>query len=395
MKGFNILLLGFIIWHSSSLGQSVTITPPFIVQGLTFEQLSSYGFVQNSNYEVDNISSSNPASLVNFDTLTVGIGFQNVTNLNPGIPYQGQVKRALRFLPQSLGGVYPYGQFHFGAGMSQRYNRLLDFGTYAVTTLDNPAGTGETFNPTEQTLVTSFSGICSYSFPEVFYVSDVISVGAQINLDWMNYREQIFKTEAKGNTLAASFSLGVHYKYQARLNPGLFEIGLFFEKGSDLKSDIKFSNGTTLSLVDSSRQNAYNIDTPHWALNVKLPDKFNFGFIYSPQRELHLSINSRMVYWNKVDKNWKNSSQFCCSAIFEYSRHMSFSFGLFSSNPQYVQESPNEGLQNENYKTIYLTLGLHYQGRYFTTDVALADSHNYAGNFRKHTILKGAFSFLL
>jgi len=46
-------------------------------------------------------------------------------------------------------------------------------------------------------------------------------------------------------------------------------------------------------------------------------------------------------------------------------------------------------------KTIYATVGLHIKGKYFITDLSLADSHNYSGAWRKHTIARIALSILI
>ncbi|MDP3147505.1 MAG: hypothetical protein Q8N83_00110 [Ignavibacteria bacterium] len=381
----------------NTFGQRTEFEAPNYQHGLVLENLSSLGFVQNSNYAIENISSSNPASLINFDSASVGISYQSVSMQNPGWLGDIMHKRAYPLLPQSIGAVYPLDNLRIGIGISQRYNSLLDFGEIPVTTIENPYGTGETFTATDETLVIGFSNLYSYSFPSLFYKNDLLSLGLQFNLDRMDYLAKIWDAEGKAGGFKTSFSVGFLYKFEKRLHPGLFEIGFFFEKGSSFKEELKENNTRNLVLADldtnnAHRQNNYYPVTKLFDIIVKTPDKLNYGFIYSPESLLHFSLNSRTVFWNKVRSGWKNCSEFSCSVIFDYSKTARFSFGLFSSNPQIEDNRFNSQEINENMKAIYTTVGVHIERNNFEYDFVLADSHNYSGAWRKHTILKGAIS---
>ncbi|MDP3685061.1 MAG: hypothetical protein Q8S01_14130, partial [Ignavibacteria bacterium] len=50
-----------LVISSNIFGQRSEIDAPNYQHGLVLENLSSLGFVQNSNYAIENISSSNPA----------------------------------------------------------------------------------------------------------------------------------------------------------------------------------------------------------------------------------------------------------------------------------------------------------------------------------------------
>lgn len=376
------------------LGQRGVIDALNFQHGLVLENLSSFGFVQNSNYAIENISSSNPASLINFDSALVGISYQYVSTQNPGWDGGIMHKRAYPLLPQSLGAVYPLDNLRIGIGISQRYNSLLDFGEIPITTVENPYGTGQSYSPKFETLVIGFSNLYSYSFPSLFHKNDLLSVGLQLNLDRMEYLAKIWHTEGKAGGFKTSFSVGVHYKFEKKLHPGPFEIGFFFEKGSSFKEELKENNSSNLVLADldtneARRPNNYYPVTK-FDIMVNTPDKLNYGFIYSPESMLHFSLNSRTVYWKKVRETWNNCSEFSCSVIFDYSKTARFSFGLLSSNPQIIDNGFYSQETNENMKAIYVTLGLHIEKSRFIFDLSLADSHNYSGAWRKHTILKGA-----
>ncbi|MFA6977715.1 MAG: hypothetical protein WC209_00210 [Ignavibacteriaceae bacterium] len=380
-------------------GQRSEVQAPNFQHGLVLENLSSLGFVQNSNYAIENISSSNPASLANFDSALVGISYQYVSTQNPG--WQGDImhKRAYPFLPQSVGAIYPLDNLRIGIGISQRYNSLLNSGEMRVTTIAQPDGTGETFTATDKTLVIAFSNLYSYSFPSLFHKNDLLSFGLQFNLDRMDYLAKIWYAEGKAGGIKTSFSIGLHYKFEKRLHPGLFEIGFFFEKGSSFKEEIKTNNVSNLVLVDVEIDTSQHLNPailPRiFDLITKTPDKLNYGFIYSPESMLHFSLNSRTVYWNKIHSEWQNCSEFSCSVIFDYSKTARFSFGLLSSNPQITNNRFYSQDANENMKAIYVTFGLHIERHRYIYDLSLADSHNYSGAWRKHTILKGAIAVKL
>ena len=389
---FFCLVIFFNVW-----GQQVAIDAIYFPHGLVLENLSSFGFVQNSNYAIENISSSNPASLINFDSLLVGVSYQYVSEQNPGWIVDIINKRAYPFLPQSIGAVYPLDNLRIGIGISQRYNSLLDFGEIPFTTVENPYGTGQSYSPKFETLIIGFSNLCSYSLPSLFYKNDVLSLGFQFNIDRMDYYSKLARTEGTSGGFSSSYGFGIHYKFEKRLHPGLFEIGFFYEKGSSFKEELQTNNNINVVRVseDSLRPNNYYVVQSSMDVIAKTPDKLNYGFIYSPERMLHFSLNSRTVYWKKIRSEWQNCSEFSCSAIFDYSKTARFSFGLLSSNPQIIDNGFYSPEINENMKAIYVTLGLHIEKHRFIYDLSLADSHNYSGAWRKHTILKGAIAVKL
>lgn len=393
-----IILISFFCFVISlnTLAQRSEFEAPNFQHGLVLENLSSFGFVQNSNYAIENISSSNPASLINFDSALVGISYQYVSMQNPGWFGDIMHKRAYPLLPQSVGAVYPLNNLRIGIGISQRYNSLLDYGEMNVTTFAQPDGTGETFTAKDETFVIAFSNLYSYSFPSLFHKNDLLSLGLQFNLDRMDYLAKIWHTEGKAGGFKTSYTVGLHYKFEKRLHPGLFEIGFFFEKGSSFKKELKENNTGNLILADPDTSNAHRPNNYYpvtkFDIIVKTPDKLNYGFIYSPESLLHFSLNSRTVYWSKVRTGWKNCPEFSCSVIFDYSKTARFSFGLISSNPQVDESIFNSKEINENMKAIYTTVGVHVERNNFIYDFVLADSHNYSGAWRKHTILKGAIA---
>ena len=397
MSKIIVLSILSLVLSFNIFGQRSSFEATNFQHGLVLEHLSSLGFVQNSNYAIENISSSNPASLINFDSALVGISYQYVSTQNPGWMGDIMQKRAYPFLPQSFGAVYPLENFRIGIGISQRFNSLLDYGNIPVTTVENPYGTGETFSPKMETLVLGFSNLYSYSLTSLFHNNDHLSIGVQLNLNRMDYYSKIVRAEGKAGEFATSFGVGFHYKFEKRLHPGLFEIGLFWEKGSSFQNELKMNNAFNLipSVTDTNevhRPNNYYPVSSSFDVIVKTPDKLNYGFIYSPESRLHFSLNSRTVYWNKVRSDWKNYSEFSCSIIFDNSKTARFSFGLLSSNPQVFESGHSAKEINENMKAIYTTIGLHLERNNFIYDFALADSHNYSGLWRKHTIFKGAVS---
>jgi len=336
-----IILVSFfcLVLSFNVLGQHGVIDAVNFQHGLVLENLSSFGFVQNSNYAIENISSSNPASLINFDSMMVGISFQYVSNQEPGWLGGINHNRAYPFLPQSIGAVYPINNLRIGFGVSQRFNSLLDFGEMNVTTIQQPDGTGETFTAKDETLVVGFSNLYSYSFTSLINKDDALSLGIQFNLDRMDYYSKIWHTEGKADGFATSFGYGMHYKFQNRFNPGLFEIGFFFEKGSSFKEELKMNSNSNLVLTDLDSNDAHRPNNSYvvpssFDVIVKTPDKLNYGFIFSPQNELHFSLNSRTVYWNKMREAWKNCSEFSCSIIFDYSKTCGFPSGSILQIPR-------------------------------------------------------------
>jgi len=213
------LLFFFVLFLSNLNAQErapVESLVVFLPQGFILESLTSYGMLSTTISNAYNIANSNPASLAQFQKVSVGISKQFDTSIdNAWIVGIGH-KRISTIRPQSFGVVIPFHNFRVGIGISESYSTSLQFGDLLVATEENPDGTGEILEVTYETRVDKKSAIVSYSKATVFLKNDQISVGGQYNFNSMNHDfslssastiDPVFDVE----TNSQSWSAGIKY----------------------------------------------------------------------------------------------------------------------------------------------------------------------------------------
>ena len=156
-----------------------------------------------------------------------------------------------------------------GVGVFALSIKALSFGDIGVTTVQNPDGTGQTYNPLYLTAGLSYAK----------KLSDRIAVGLTANF----INEKIDQVAASG----VAFNIGVMYENLANLD-GLNFAVVMKNLGPDMKYD---GNGlNTQATVNGFKRSTqfYKID----AAAFELPSTLEFGLSYSPQLS---EMNSLMV----------------------------------------------------------------------------------------------------
>ncbi len=368
--------------------------------GRVLEQLSSFGFVQSCNYSVENIASSNPASPGNFSTITAGISYQYVSNIEPGWFSDIDYNRAFSSLPQSFGAVIPVDKFLIGLGASQRYNSQIDFGDLEITTINAPDGTSETYAAEDNTLISSLAATVSYSLHSVFKDDDALGLGFQLNRDRLDYRSKRWHADLKTKGYSNSYSIGIHYKQKRTLNPGLLELGLFFEKGTSFKEKKTYETQGLLDPIDIDPGDASHFQfvgpaVTEWTIVAKTPDKINAGILFSSVNRLYVSLNAALLFRNQINTQWKNTIEYSGGLIYYLSEAWILSVGNYYAHPRSDLTDAYFKDMNRNMEVNYITGGIRFQSRHYAINASVADSHLFSGKWRRHTIARFGVSVTL
>ena len=109
------MLIVFLAVMSVHLDAQVSreINATFLTQGFVQESLSGLGFPGSNITTISNISSCNPASLYDFETLSLGLSNQFDSELYPAWVAGIGHKRVNNYFPQSVGIVFPINTFRF------------------------------------------------------------------------------------------------------------------------------------------------------------------------------------------------------------------------------------------------------------------------------------------
>ena len=386
------LLLFFVLFLSNLNAQErapIESIVVFLPQGFILESLTSYGMVNTTISNADNIANSNPASLAQFQKISLGISKQFDSSIdNAWIADIGH-KRISTIRPQSIGVVIPFRNFRFGFGMSESYSTSLQIGDIQKTTEQFPDGTGSVFKPTHKTRVNKKSAIGAYSKQAVLRKKDQISIGGQYNFNSMNHDAALSSSSNDGPTFdlktnSSSWSAGVKYSmYEVGVEQ--IHFGVFFEKS------VKFSEAATINDSLSADPRGIPVVFAPQEFVGKLPAKLNFGLQINPSNKVLFFANVSKIFWGSIDESYQDQLDLAVSFVYYPGKTISTSVGVYKTDRKYTGDITTFFNVNK-FDALFFTGGLTLQSRHFIFDIALADSRLFSSGPRKQTIIKVGLS---
>ncbi|MFQ6614744.1 MAG: hypothetical protein ACE5D1_07870, partial [Fidelibacterota bacterium] len=370
-------LWGAIFFTCSIMAQTTPINSEmhtlFLPQGFVLESLGGYGYTNVARVSIFNISSGNPASLIDFRKPALGVAYQSDSGIKDAWLAGTGHKRIKNDWPQSYGLTLPVGNFRIGYGFRQRYNTELDFGKMEITTVTDTDGTGKFFTPIQKTSVISHSLLASYSIP-VKNVS--FSLGVRLSGNKLDYYQKILTTKVKHNDNKESWSAGLRID-----KPNEYNWGLFFENG------LRFKKLTTVDIMADSGSGSIGYVSHQFYVTGDLPDRLHAGGIYWARPTIQLTGNVTYIYWNRINEGFENQLEYSGSVVHRLTDFMAYSVGFYYTNRRYRWEHALAGSE-DNLMAAYLTGGLVLRVNVWELELAVADSHLFSGDWRKQTIGK-------
>ena len=265
-------------------------------QGIETSSYNAIGFSNMLSSEICGIGNGNPATLSNFNNFSVGLHYDYTSKIDPFLFDELSFHRTKDWYPNSLGIVYPIGKFSLGLAYHKKYSGELDWGDIEITTIENPEGDpNNTYTIEDETFISSYSGIISYSNTDIFYSEDKLSVGLQISLDHFYDYTKIAHTEMEYDANDMSWKMGVNYKFSQ-----LLALGILYEKGVDIIDNIDYPD--EYGLGDS--YDPYVVYRPEKFI-VELPDRIAYGVQLYPIEKLSFASTISQVFWNDLYNDLK------------------------------------------------------------------------------------------
>ncbi|KAA3611244.1 MAG: hypothetical protein D8M58_14835 [Calditrichaeota bacterium] len=379
------VLLFFSATYSQTYEINRKIAATILPQGIRWQSLSSNGFSYNFPTTLSQISGSNPAALVFFDTLAVGLSYQYNSNINEAYLADFGYINSYIGLPQSLAFVYPWNEsLTIGFSASQKYNSILDFGEMDITTIENPQGTGETFSSKRQTNIYAFSAIAAYDISR--FLSGV-SFAIRVNYDYFRMKDKIWHLETNASGSSPSFATGVNYRIET--GHGQIELAGYYETGIDISGDLEYKGVNLIQTLDPDPNNG-SFQTPiinpsTWKAVAELPNRFHFGVNFRSATDIFL-MELSYADWESAGL-FKNSLDFSTSYGHPFSDQLLIFYGIFIINHKFKSKY----LYSENkFNSKFLTVGANTLFNGFNIDIVIADSHLFSHKWHKQTIFKFA-----
>jgi hypothetical protein len=386
---FIIISFGSIFYLELNVKTQIKTETPvlWLTQGYIFESLNSRGFTSSISNNIANITCSNPASLLDYNKLKIGASLQFDSEIKPAWILNISHKRDDDIFIQSLGVVYPVDNYRIGAGLSQRFNSIMDLGEVEVTTIDNPEGTGERFSAIEKTNIIAYSGLFGTSFQNLLLNNDQIDLGLQLNYNTFSLEEKIYHARAYANSSSISYTVGLRYDF-----PQDIKIGIFFEKGAYFKDKIKLETDNLILPLDFDTTYSTNTTAQKINSNIyyseKIPDKFHFGMLVNVLYNFDLSFDLTKIYWRQLSETCRNNMDIASGIHFSPLSGITVSFGFLSTKRIYEGELILYYNVNDQMRATYFMGGVNFHFYKFEIDIAHAKTHHFSGKWRRQNITK-------
>jgi hypothetical protein len=380
------VLIFCVILSGKIVSQTIEYNVLLIPQGYTLNLLNGYGSSALFN-DVSNISSVNPATLEYFNKSAAGFSYEFESSINNSWIADIGSDRMNKLVPQSFGFIYPIENMRIGFSMFQKYNRSLFTAPIAVTTMNQPDGTGEYFSPEYKTIIYNYSIVGSYTINNITSNSN-LSLGFRFGLDNLNEYEKFSSSILNESINSSDFSFGTLYTIE-ELNNNYLSIGLFYQSELKFNKITKFDNNYTAVEPDTSGYIYANIN-PYFNLVADLPSVLRFDFDISTISNIKILGSISNVYWSQIGNNLRNQLELSGSIVFSGSKSFIPSIGFLYTDQNYKQDYFD---MTSNLSATFLIAGAVFKFGKVNVNLSLADSHLFSGDWRKETIFKTGVSY--
>ncbi|MGE5499573.1 MAG: hypothetical protein ACM3Q2_15945 [Syntrophothermus sp.] len=374
------LILFFFVLASSIFPQSY-YSHLFLPTGFTVESLSGYGYSKTMG-GAENIAAMNPAAIDRFSSPSAGFSYQFETKIDPAYLANMPVKRYRTNIPQSAGLILPYRNMRLGIGFTQRYDGDLILEKVAVTTVENPDGTGEFMRFEEKADVYRISGILSYGVNDLFMEGDRVTAGVSFDYDYINYftdrgmagHAPDFQMKSHGDKTSAAFGL--------MYSPSKSTVySLSYEES------VEFSKMKVDSYIDNRMY--YFIEQPIGDFAVsREPSRIHLGFDHRFGNQTTLTSTLSYVSWNGAIGNRRDRAEASFSLIFPVHQLLTVSGGVFYTDYDFTSDTEKAFDLGTKYNALYLTAGLIFSWNIIDVNISAGDSHLTGGAYRKHAVAR-------
>ena len=386
MKRIIALIFCFVL-TGSAMPQTIEHNVLLIPQGYTLNLLNGYGNSAILN-DVSNISSVNPTALEYFDKIAAGLSYEFESNINNSWIANIGSERMNNLVPQSFGFIYPIENMRIGFSMFQKYNRSILIGPIAVTTINQPDGTGEYFSPEYRTIIYNYSILGSYTIDD-FTANSRLSLGFRFGLNNLSEYESILQTSFNESINSYDFSIGALYTSK-ETNDYYSSFGLFYQSELKFNKTTKFTNSNYTPEPDSINGGIYVNINPYFKLIANLPSVLRFDFDISTINNIKMLGSISNVYWSQINNNLRNRLEFSGSIVFSGGKSFIPSIGFLYTDQNYKQDYFD---MTSNLKASFLIAGAVVKFGNVNVNLSLADSHLLSGDWRKETIFKTGVSY--
>lgn len=340
----------------------------------------SIGFSNMVETTISDLPGANPASVADYKNPSIGISFNYATE----IPQFADIilKRSKQWLPNTFTLIYPIKNIRIGAAYYNKYNEFLDLGEFERTTIQQPEGTGEIYNITDETIVYSIAGIFSYTLQGLLSENDELASGMQVCWDFVTGEYKLRgKVYLEGNDF--SWKIGTRYKMNEQI-----ALGILYEKGADINYKVKYDPPL---LIENDSGSVIEIEQTDYIYKIRIPDKLAIGLSAKPMENIILSASASAVFWNSIDNDFQDGFDLSINVQYRSSHYLDYVIGCYSTdrNVKPIGYSTSRFPVNAT----FLHAGIKLKLNSLCFNLVVNDSHLLSAEKRKQTIVRTGLDY--
>ncbi|MGD9487206.1 MAG: hypothetical protein AB7W47_04250 [Calditrichaceae bacterium] len=357
----------------------------FYPQGFTLPSYHSIGFSDGNSSIVSEMISANPATITKFNNVQFGMEYEYASEIDNAIYSDVGHSRNYQWVPVSFGSHFETKGFHFGLGFYQKYSSSLDFEPIPITSVNDPdGGDGLTVTPEMESSIFTFGGVTAYSFQNLIAQNDALSVGIQLNVDYLYSSEEVLSAEATRTGSDITWKLGLNYEVS-----DLFSLGYIYESGMDMSGTYEIENLYVSNDLETRYNQSSQISNDFTA---KLPSRSIIGLSIYPTNQMAIAGTITQVLWDDVNELVDNNYEFSLHTIYGIRNNMALTLGIYRNEMTMKEDYPVEFDREKDYT--FLNAGIKYRLRRLDFQFEIYDSHWESLSSMERTIYKFGIGYM-
>ncbi len=357
----------------------------FFPQGFTLPSYHSIGFSDGNSSIVSEMISANPATITKLNNVQFGMGYEYASEIDNAVYTDVGHSRNYQWMPVSFGSHFETKGIHFGLGFYRKYDSSLDFEPIPITSVNDPDGSeGLTETPEMESSIFTFGGVTAYSFQNLIAQNDALSVGIQLNVDYLYSSERVMTAEATITGYGMTWKAGLNYEVSE-----FFNVGYIYESGLDMSGTYEIEN---LYDINDLETQYYGNSQTSYDFTAKLPSRSIIGLSIYPINHIAIAGTITKVFWDDVNELVDNNYEISLHTIYEIRNNIALTLGIYRNEMTMKEDYPVEFDREKDYT--FLNAGIKYRLRRLDFQFEIYDSHWESLSSMERTIYKFGIGYM-
>ena len=162
-------------------------------------------------------------------------------------------------------------------------------------------------------------------------------------------------------------------------------LGISYITNTKFESNYQTQSGITVVIRKSDSYLSINNVQAENIISGNIPDKINLDLAIDLSTSIKLLASGTGIFWEKDDNRLNDQFEFSLGSVYKINDMFSPAFSIYYTGRDYELVFFN---LDEKFDAVFLIAGLKINCGIFYSDLVIADSHLFSGDYRKQTIGK-------